>query len=288
MDKIITERKWINSFDNTPLFFAKDKPKNCKAIIILLHGFTEHLGRYERLKNKLNQYGYAVYRYDYRGHGRSGGKRGHIKDYIYFFKDTDIIVDEVKRENINIPIFMFGFSMGGFIALSYGIKYKNKLNGQILSAPATMQPEILKGPLGTIIKVIYLLHPNFMITSKLWRMFMRNDKIAMDSNKDRLLLNQATLKLFVEFLIKGMNWLDSNIEMYNIPCLIIHGRDDNIILKDASEVLYKSISSMDKELKIYENLSHELFNEKLEENILMDINKWIYKRTKINNRVSMQ
>ncbi len=281
MENIITEKKWIESFDGTYLYYAKDIPRKCKAIIILLHGFTEHLGRYDKFKEKLNSYGYGVYRYDYRGHGKSEGKRGYIKDFFYLFKDTDVIVEKAKINHPHIPIFMFGFSLGGFIALAYGIKYGEKLNGQILSAPASIKPPLLKGPLGMIIKTLYYLFPNYKITCRLWRLFMKNQEIAKDSEKDTLLLNYATLKFHVEFLINGMNWLNNNLKNYNIPCFIIHGANDKVIYKESS----KNISSKYKEIKIYENLSHELINDIEEERILKDINNWIFRMMNSQNGV---
>jgi len=285
MEKIISTRSWIKSFDGIKLYYAADIPKNCKSIIIFLHGFSEHLGVYEYLKDKLNSYDYGLYRFDLRGHGRSEGKRGYINDFRYFLEDTDVIVNLAKKECANLPIFMFGYSLGGFIATSYGIKYKNKINGQILSGAATMPPLIVQGLIGTLFRVISIFHPNMKINNKIFRFFIKSDNPKNNHERDHLILDEATLKLHVEFLVKGIKWLNKNISHYNMPCLILHGGNDKVIIKEASEKLYRKISSLDKEIRIYEDLCHELVNEQNKDIILDDIRNWIEKRIDDNNEV---
>jgi len=93
-----------------------------------------------------------------------------------------------------------------------------------------------------------------------------------------LVLKEVKLKLCIEFMIKGTEWIEKNIEKYEYPCLITHGEKDRIVPKEASIFLYNKISSKDKEIKIYDNLYHEILNENEKDKILSDIINWIYER----------
>ena len=102
-----------------------------KTSWIIVHGLCEHSGRYDYVTAKFNACGYSVYRFDNRGHGRSGGDRGYVNDFNEFIDDAEKIVDMVKKANPKIPVFMLGHSMGGFITAAYGVKYPGRLAGQV-------------------------------------------------------------------------------------------------------------------------------------------------------------
>ena len=52
-----------------------DAPERPKAAIVIVHGLCEHFGRYDYVTQRLLEAGYAVVRFDHRGHGRSMGKK---------------------------------------------------------------------------------------------------------------------------------------------------------------------------------------------------------------------
>ena len=72
---------YLKAKSGNKIYYKMDKILNSKASILINHGFAEHLGRYDYLADKLNKNGYNVYRYDLRGHGRSGISKGYIDSY---------------------------------------------------------------------------------------------------------------------------------------------------------------------------------------------------------------
>lgn len=199
----------IKSFDNTSLYYMKDMPIKSKAIVIIIHGFGEHLGRYEYVKDKLMQYGYCVFRLDNRGHGKSEGERGHIDEFNDFAKDVDAFTELIRNENPNIPIFMLGHSMGGFISVLYGILYKNKINGQILSAAATITPIRVRGIKINALKLVNKAFPKVRIKNPMIKELLKN-------NEDELVLRNATLNFYIQFLADGIEWIRGNLKVMNI------------------------------------------------------------------------
>ncbi|GMG95876.1 alpha/beta hydrolase [Tepidimicrobium xylanilyticum] len=269
---------YIDSKDKTKLYMRKDVPKDVKANIIINHGFAEHLNRYDYVTKKLNEAKIGVYRYDLRGHGRSKGPKGHIDDFMDFAEDVDVMVDLVKSEYSNLPIFMLGHSMGGFITCLYGIKYPNKLKGQIFSGAAITKIPQVEGIKGDIFSLVNLILPKLKIKNPVSKDICSVKEVVEDYEMDPLVLKEATLNFYVQFLVKGIRWIGSNISKYDYPCLILHGEMDRIVPREASIFLYNNIKSKDKEIKIYDNIYHEILNENEKDRILLDIINWVYNR----------
>lgn len=265
---ILSDSKNIKSFDGTDLYLAKEVPAGCKAVVVVVHGLAEHLGRYGYLKDRLNAFGYGVYRYDNRGHGRSGGERGYLSSFTDYIADADVIVTMARKENPGVPVFMLGHSMGGFIAAAYGVKHPEKLQGIILSGAAT----------ASIIEVVNALGPDTdpltRLPNSLSALICTDEKVVEDYDTDPLVLKEITAKLMLEFGA-GIRWLEGNLKSFHYPCLILHGGDDRIVPQRCSQLFYEKISSSDKELKIYEGLFHEILNESKRDQVIEDIHNWM-------------
>ncbi|QAT39621.1 alpha/beta hydrolase [Clostridium sp. JN-9] len=299
----------FNTFDGIELFYTKDTVDSAKAVIVIVHGLCEHSGRYDYLTKRLNDFGYTVYRFDNRGHGKSGGERGYVENFQDFFKDADKVVDMALKENKGLPVFMFGHSMGGFIAAGYGIKYKNKLKGQILSGAAVIEPPAFKSLKedGYFEKHPREKSPNLLAKlmcrdkdvvedynndpfvlketniKLLGEVFIKGSRwikdVVEDYNNDPFVLKETNIKLLGEVFIKGSRWINENIKNYEYPCLILHGEMDRLVKAEASKWMLNNISSSDKSIKIYPECYHEILSEKNEkESVIQDIHKWIEER----------
>jgi len=104
-----------------------------KSIVLVVHGWAEHSGRYMNLINYLVPKGYAVYAHDHRGHGMSEGRRGYVERFSDYLDDLKTFFDLVKCEHGDKKIFMVGHSMGGTIATAYAIRHQQELAGLLLS-----------------------------------------------------------------------------------------------------------------------------------------------------------
>lgn len=269
---------YLNSEGNIKLYLKKDIPEGAIANIVINHGFAEHLNRYDYVVKKLNAAKIGVYRYDLRGHGRSKGIKGHIDSFMEFANDADRVVDLAKEEYPNLPLFMLGHSMGGFITCLYGIKYPNKLNGQIFSGAAVRRLPQVEGIKGDIFNLINIFLPKVKIKNQLSKDICSVAEVVEDYENDTLVLKEATLNFYIQFLVKGTNWIGKNLGNYNYPCLIIHGEKDRIVPMETAMFLYNNIPSIDKEIKIYDNLYHEILNEKEKDKVLLDIINWLYSK----------
>lgn len=275
----MNEKNFIKTTDNIKINYKKDIPSEIKGIVIIVHGFAEHLQRYNYFVAKLNENNYGCYRFDNRGHGESEGDYLDLKDYNDFLRDTDMIVQLAKKEYPGLPVFMFGHSMGGFITALYGEKYQNSLDGQILSGAATDEPIALNGALKVLIKIGNTLFPTMRVKSDLSELVCSDKNVVTQFRNDPLIHNKATFRFYKQFMLDGINELKNKIKDYKYDCLVLHGKEDKIISYKCSENFVHNISSTNKTIKIYDNLYHEILNESVKDEIINDIVDWLNKKS---------
>ncbi len=129
-----------------------------RAVVVIVHGASEHSDRYVHVAEALRADGYAVYALDHRGHGRSEGPRALIDRLDNAVADLDQLVVQASAEHRSAPVYLLGHSMGGTIALRYAVSHKQRLAGLILSGPLAAL-EGAPAPLRVIGNVLSMVAP---------------------------------------------------------------------------------------------------------------------------------
>ena len=261
----------IQSFDGTKLFFKKNLPVSTKAVIVIVHGLCEHLGRYDYLTERLNNSDISVYRFDHRGHGKSEGKRVFYNDFNEIVDDVNCVVDLAIKENPGLPIFVLGHSMGGYAVALFGTKYPNKVTGLITSGALTRYNNKMAGDL-PIDKPADTYFPN-----ELGNGVCSNPDIVEAYVNDPLVEKQISVGL-MNSMYNGVQWLKKNAEKFTDSVLILHGCCDGLVSEKDSREFFSDIASKDKSLKIYANLFHEILNEPCRDEIIDEIICWLNHR----------
>lgn len=259
--------------DGVSLYYRVSTPSDMKAIIVFVHGVGEHSGRYDYLAQKMNDAGYGVVRFDLRGHGKSGGERGFVKDFHEFPEDVNEVVLKVEEDFADVPLYMLGHSMGSLIAALYAMSFPSVMKGQILSAfPAIELPfptiRLLK-------KLPYEKLPKIRLANDLAKFISRDPQVVADYIADPLNLKKATIKMSAEMFIKAPVFIEDHVWEYELPCLLLHGGADEIVTPLASEWFFDKIASPDKTRKVYPGLFHEIYNEKEKEEVIADTIAWL-------------
>lgn len=268
----------IATAEGIKIFYGEKHPKHEKGLIIISHGYGEHSGYYHHLMEFFSEQGYGVYALDHRGHGHSEEERGHIERFEFFLDDLDVLVNFVRKQHPDLPVYMFGHSMGGLIAFLYGLRYSEKLAGQIFTGAALGNPVGTEGIPDFLFQFLNKYFHRFKIYQVLSSRATRNLEVRKTSKADPLLLKYATVGFFYEFIYRGVKAAKAKAEKYQLPCLFLHGRADRIIPYQSSASIFEQISSEDKELKFYEGLYHELIQEPERESVLRDILSWLEQR----------
>lgn len=250
-----------------------------KALVVLLHGQGDHSGRYSHVAEHLAQAGYAAWAADYRGHGKSSGKRGHVDNFDDYLADVKRVIDKARSQNPQVKTFLLGHSLGGLIVLDYAEKRGSDLSGVIAIAPLLrlkMKVPAWKALLG---KMLSSITPTLSMKTGLDpKLLSHDEEIVRNYVNDPLVHGVASTRFFTE-LIRAANETTRGANKLTLPCLIMQAGGDGIVDPAATENFFKTVAATDKTLKVYEGFYHEVLNEPGKENLLSEITGWLSART---------
>src|SRR2546425_8178565 len=104
--------------DGTLLVYDMYEAAAPRAAVLALHGWADHAGRWRDVGERLCAAGYSTYFLDLRGHGRSGGRSGHLSRFSQLLGDLQAF-RRVVRLRTDRPQLLLGMSFGGLVALRY-------------------------------------------------------------------------------------------------------------------------------------------------------------------------
>src|SRR5207245_8265400 len=108
----------LSAPDGTQLVYDAYEPRQPRAAVLVLHGWSDHAGRWREVGERLRDAGLAAYVLDLRGHGRSGGRRGYLSRFSQLLGDLQAF-RRVVRLRTDRPQLLLGTSFGGLVALRY-------------------------------------------------------------------------------------------------------------------------------------------------------------------------
>lgn len=249
-----------------------------KAAMVIVHGYAEHSGRYGHVGAYLAAKGYAVGTYDLRGHGRSDGKRTFIRQFDEHLQDLRAFLNRVPQVIPDKPVFLFGHSLGGAIAVLYAITHQPTLQGLLLSGAALKISEDISPLLQKLSGIIGTLFPT-LPTIKLdsgW--LCRSPEVVRQYDSDPLVYRKGTLAGTGLEILRATEHIQAKMEAVQLPLLILHGGADRVTDPQGSRQLYERAQAADKTLNIYDGLYHELVNEPEQATVLQEMTAWMDQR----------
>jgi len=263
------------------MYYSWLPSKEIKLAIGIIHGLGEHSRRYDNFAKYFCKVGYGVYAIDLRGHGKSDGKRGHVNNFKKLIDDSEEMFINIRKENLNVPMVMFGHSLGGCIALNYLCENQSKeIDLAIISSP--WLKTVLEPPKFIIYiqKILVRLFPSLTLNNRLDPYDLSKDTDLVEKYiNDPLVHNRISLKLFSE-VNKAIDKIENESKKINIPILLVHGKADNIISFEGTKNVSKKINNS--KLILYEGLYHEPHNDLEKNEILANYSNFIKNNIDLN------
>ncbi|MFX0125450.1 MAG: alpha/beta hydrolase, partial [Candidatus Hodarchaeota archaeon] len=211
---------------------------------------------------------------DLRGHGKSEGVRGYVNSFNDYSRNVKDFTNLIRQHEGNIPLFLLGHSMGVLIAVDYVKRYSDELSGVIFSGfgyPATSKVNVLIVFLSGILSKI---KPKGKIGIDLADDVSSDPKVVEAYKSDPSIFKFITYRLGAEYLNVSKKFSNS-LSKIQLPTLVQSGELDKLTLDPSG--LFSSITAIDKQLKIYEGLYHEVYNEPepARNQVLEDLNEWL-------------
>jgi acylglycerol lipase len=247
-----------------------------RAVLLVSHGLGEHGGRYAEVAEDLAAHGITVHAIDHRGHGRSGGRRGHVAHFGEFVRDFETFRAAVAKEHpSDAPLFLLGHSLGGLIAVHHLQTHPEAgYRGAVLSAPlvgiAVQAPRWKVALSGVLSRVLpWLPFSNEIDTT----MLSTAPGYEASYRADTLLHNTITPRLYTE-MIAAIRGAFDRPDGIRVPLLVLAPTADRVVLPEAV-ARFAGACPGDVEVKRYEGFQHESLNEKDRHRVVADVAAWL-------------
>lgn len=261
------------SVDGCSLFVRAWRAPAAKATVVVAHGHGEHTGRYEHVAARLNREGWDVIAIDHRGHGKSGGVRGHVLRWREYVDDLDLAVG--KLADPKLPMALVGHSMGGLIAVHYALTHPKKLRALLLSSPL-LKLAFPVPPLKAFVgKMLSNVIPSLALPTGLDSKAVSRDAAVVSAyENDPLVHDKASTRWFTE-LLEALSAAEKRAGELKMPVLVFHAGSDKLTDPEGSRIFFKNLTTVERHFKEWPGLYHEIFNEPEQEQVLDELVAWL-------------
>jgi len=273
-----------------------------KGLFHIVHGMCEYIDRYDSFMSYLAENGYLAFGYDNLGHGKTAkddselGFIAHRDGWKHLVNDVAAYESAVKTLYPDIPLYLFGHSMGSFIARLAAETQSDNIERLIICGTAGKNP---LAPLGLIItRGMRLLfgekHISRLVLSIAFGAY--NMKFERLSDYEWLTTDREIIEKYqndkyctFSFTVSAMHDLIKLISLCNrskwfkninkeLPIMLISGSDDPVGNYGKGVIkVHKKLKCSEKnaDLKLYKNCRHEILNDSCRQEAYDDILKFI-------------
>lgn len=245
-----------------------------RAVLTLVHGQGEHIGRYAPMARWYNEQNIAVLGYDHQGYGKSAGRRGHAQNLRVLLDDMEQALAETRRLYPGVPHFLYGHSLGGNLVLNLLLRRQPPVSGVIASGPwirLAFPAPVLKILAG---RLLHNIVPAIRLPNGLAVHFLSRDPFVVEAyQNDPLVHNQLSIGAGIDLLDASI-WLDRFGGPTPAPLLLQHGGADKITSAPATRELAARLRG-DVTCVEWPGLYHEIHNEPEKEDVFHFTLNWM-------------
>jgi alpha-beta hydrolase superfamily lysophospholipase len=266
----------MSTTDGLKLYVKEWQPEGSpKATIALVHGLGEHVNRYEYVAKTFTEHGYLLRGFDLRGHGQSEGKRGHAPSYARLAEDINQLLQEVHDAYPELPIFLYGHSLGGALVLYYGETHQFPLRGIIATSPGLGPAAPLSAAKMTAAKILSRIMPAMQMPNDLDLSGLSHDpEVAEKYKKDPLVHPLISARLGMELISNGKLMID-HASQFPYPLLLLQGSADRLVNPSMTAVFAGKVPPELITYQVFEGYYHELHNEPQKDQVLAVMTSWL-------------
>jgi acylglycerol lipase len=261
---------------------------------VVVHGFSDHIGRYYGLFPALAGRGIAVYGFDQRGWGRSVAKpaeKGLTGPTSQVLADIAAFITALLDTKDSVPVFVMGHSMGGadILTLACDPAYEDsivaRVRGWICDAPfICFAPEGTPSALVIFLgRLVGRILPHHHLVHKVTpEHISRDPEVVKSVREDKLCHDTGTLEGISNLLDRTTALMEGKMRAGpKFKALWIgHGTEDKVTSFQGSKKWYDECTAeiKDKTFKAYEGMYHQLHADYGKEAFYQDIGDWILAR----------
>ena len=273
------ESRWRDQ-DRTEFFIQGWEPDyKPKALVALVHGLGDHTSRYAHVGKAMSEAGYALVGFDLRGHGKSGGPRGHASSLDAYMQDIRRFFQLITTRYPDVPQFLYGHSLGGLLSLAYAIRYGKGLRGVIATGPALRSALQEQKAKVALVRLLGSLLPSVTLQNGLDPTTLSRDSQVVEAYKNDPLVHYSTSLGFGKAALSAIDLCFQRAKEFPVPLLIVHGKADKLNYPSGSEEFAKLVRAAggDVTLRLWDSLYHEVHNEPEKAEVFKFMIEWLDK-----------
>lgn len=302
----MSESYFLSSDGKTQLYTREYRPDgDAVGIVQLVHGIAEHIARYDAFASFLADNGYIVVAHDQMGHGRSitdESSKGFFSEEDGWSKavqDIHTLHEKTAARFPGKPYFLFGHSMGSFLARTYLIRFGDGLDGAVISGTGQQSPVLVSGGLFVSSQVVRR-HGAAYKSEFVNNLAFGNYNKPFDPcrtpfdwlSRDSAVVDQYTADPLCGFLpsaglfrdmMGGIQFISKQKNMNrmraDLPVLFVSGDCDPVgdqgkgVIRAYKGFLKAGLT--DVTMKLYHGGRHEMLNELNRDEVYQDILSWL-------------
>jgi alpha-beta hydrolase superfamily lysophospholipase len=274
-NNIIHDTYYWHSGDGLKMFAQSWVPgQHMHAVLFFVHDFGEYSTLYETWAAQFVQSGVGCFTYDFRGHGKSEGRRGYASSYHKLIKDLQLMLNRCRELFPDKPVIPYGHGLGANLLTHFVSTRPVWLDALVLTSPwfELHKPEGEFSSLaGNIFKDVM---PGIMLTRNIpAEQITRDLRIAHEYSKDNKRVRHISLRLFHEILDHGTRGSKS-IYKINVPMLVMYGSEDMLISSKAVRAFVRNASAKTT-IKEWDSCFHELHTDPEKDAVFRFIMQWL-------------
>lgn len=253
-----------------------------QGVIMIVHGHGEHVRRYKHVAEHLNALGWAVVGYDHRGHGKSDGQRGGLKQTDDYLFDLAQMIDTTRAAYPGEKLVLLAHSLGGLIAARFVAAtatpaevapWGRPVDALILSSPALKLNvnAIQKALLATVAKWL----PDFAVASGLKAEWVSNDANEVRIYKQDPIVHDRITGRTSRFMLDAGELVRQRASNWTVPTLILWAGSDKCVAPAGSEEFSQRAPKAVVTSQPFAHMAHEIFNEPDREKAMAPLGPWL-------------
>lgn len=256
-------------------------PPDPTRVLILVHGYAEHAGRYEEMAAHFATRGFAVHAYDQVGHGRTHGPRGHVDRFDRLLDELAAFVDRIRAEHPGLPVVLAGHSMGGLVTAATAAFRRPNVDRIVLSGALLelAEKDARARRLQLVVaRILSRLAPRIGLSTGLEPSGLSRDPEVVRRYLEDPFVEDRMSARFATGLFETVARVRDAAARIEKPILIQHGEADPICPVAGSRRFYAGLSPAIAErsrLSVYPALRHEIWNEPERQAIWQEMLEWL-------------
>jgi len=255
-------------------------PEDPHRVLILIHGYGEHAGRYDEMAMYFARRGFAVHAYDQVGHGRTPGPRGHVDRFDRLPEEAVRFAELVRLDHPGLSTTLLGHSMGGLVVAATAALLRPEVDRFVLSASLL---RLGQGGLGETARLfaarcLSTLAPRIGLSVGLDPVGLSRDPDVVRRYREDPFVKDRMTARFAAGLNRLVQQVGVSAERVERPMMVLHGGDDPISAVQGSRDFYAGLAKPVRDqscLRVYPGLRHEIFNEPERAQVWQDVLSWI-------------